>query len=330
MMFRVRMLFVAIFLLTWNAFAQETQETQEEFRPYGDPIIKIFTNYHSTFSDGESSTVFEIQRAYLGYQANLSEKISGKLILDVGDPHFGDLQMTAYLKNAFVQNQDGKLVAKIGMIGLYQYKIQERQWGGRYLYKSFMDEHKFGPSADLGAFVGYQFHDKVSADITIANGDGYKSIESDTTLKYSVGATLTPIRGLVFRTSYDYMGQEAVQQTLAFYLGYSAEKVDLGAEYNYQWNHKMVQNHRLQGLSFYGSYHSKLARYFARYDKLSSPVLSGDADPWNYGNDGQLFIAGVEFHPVKGVIITPNYQGWIPSDGGAVSHSAYLSLEIKF
>lgn len=323
---RTTLLFVALLLLTWNAYSQET----EQFKPYGQGIIKIFTNYHSTFSDGESSRVFEIQRAYLGYRAQLSDKISGQLILDVGDPDFGNFQMTAYLKNAFVQYQNEKLVAKIGMIGLHQFRIQEKQWGGRYLYKSFMDEHKFGPSADLGAFVGYELHDMLDVDLTIANGDGYKSIESDTTLKISVGTTLKPISGMVFRTSYDYMGQEAIQQTLAFYLGYSAKKVDLGAEYNYQWNHRMVQDQHLQGLSFYGSYLLKQTRIFGRYDNLSSPVLSGDTDPWNYGDDGQLLILGVEFHPVKGLIITPNYQAWIPSDESSVLNSIYLSLEIKF
>jgi len=325
-MFRTTLLSFILLSLTWNVFSQEP----EQYKPNGKGIIKIYTNYHSTFSDGESSKVFEIQRAYLGYQANFSEKISGKLILDVGDPGVGKLQMSAYLKNAFMQYRDEKLVARIGMIGLHQFKIQEDLWGGRYLYKSFMDEHKFGPSADLGAFVAYQFHDLLSADITIANGEGYKSIESDSILKYSLGTTLKPFNGLVFRTSYDYMGRDAVQQTLAIYLGYSAAKVDLGAEYNYQWNHKMVQDQHLQGLSFYGSYSSRLARFFARYDNLSSPELSGDPDPWNYGNDGQLFIAGVEFNPVKGLIITPNYQGWIPADRGSMFNSAYLSLEIKF
>jgi hypothetical protein len=170
----------------------------------------------------------------------------------------------------------------------------------------------------------------VSADFTLANGDGYKSIQSDTTLKYSLGVTLKPFGGLVFRPSYDYMGQDAVQQTLALYLGYSAEKFDLGAEYNYQWNHQMVQDENLQGLSFYGSYNAKLFRAFGRYDHLSSPVLEEGTDPWNYGKDGQLFIAGLEFHPVKGLLITPNYQAWIPADESSALNSIYLSLEIKF
>ena len=327
MTLRTTLLSLALLLFACNTFSQETEA--EKFKAHGQGIVKIFTNYHSTFSDGEASRVFEIQRAYLGYQFLLSEKLSGKLVLDVGDPHFGDLQMTAYLKNAFVEYASGKLVAKIGMIGLHQYKLQESQWGGRYLYKSFMDEHKIGPSADLGAFVGYHIHEKVDMDFTLANGDGYKSIQSDTTLKYSLGVTLKPLSGLVFRSSYDYMGQDAVQQTLALYLAYSNKKVDIGAEYNYQWNHQMVQDHHLAGLSFYGSYHLRHMRVFGRYDNLSSPVIGGDTDPWNYEDDGHLIIAGLEFHPVKGLMVSPNYQGWIPADGSPVWHSIYLSLEIK-
>jgi hypothetical protein len=327
MKLKATLLFVAMLLLSWNTFSQVTEA--EKFKAHGQGIVKIFTNYHSTFSDGESSRVFEIQRAYLGYQFLLSEKLSGKLVLDVGDPHFGDLEMTAYLKNAFVQYASGKLVAKMGMIGLHQFKLQESQWGGRYLYKSFMDEHEIGPSADLGVFVGYHIHEKLDLDLTIANGNGYKHIQSDTTLKYSLGASLKPISGLVFRSSYDYMGQEAVQQTLAFYLGYSAKKVDLGAEYNYQWNHDVVQDHHLSGLSLYGSYHIKQMRVFGRYDNLSSPIITGDTDPWNDEDDGHLIIAGLEFHPVKGLMVSPNYQGWIPADGSPVWHSVYLSLEIK-
>jgi hypothetical protein len=318
------------FALLVSAVAMFAQEAKEEFKPYGKPFIKIFTNYHSTFSDGEASRVFEIQRAYLGYQVQLSEKFSGKLNIDVGDPGFGTLKMTAYLKNAYMQYASGKLVAQIGMIGLQQYKMQEDLWAGRYLYKSFMDEYKFGPSADLGAFVAYQFHERVSADITIANGNGYKSIQSDTALKYSLGLTLEPVNGLDFRASYDYMGKDSPQQTMALYLGYSREKVKIGAEYNYQLNYKMVESQDQYGVSFYGSYQARHTRFFGRYDRLSSVTIGSDTDPWNYGNDGQVFIAGVEFNPVKGIMITPNYQGWVPADGSSLLHSAYLSIEIKF
>lgn len=40
--------------------------------------------------------------------------------------------------------------------------------------KSFQDEYKFGSSADLGVSVAYKFNKVVSADVIVANGEGYK------------------------------------------------------------------------------------------------------------------------------------------------------------
>jgi len=209
---RIILSVLAFTLCAGNALAQEANP---EFERSGKAFMKVYTNYHSTWTNGEANKVFEIQRAYFGYQYQLSEYISGRLTLDVGDPHFGDFEMTAYLKHAYVQYRKNRLTAKIGMIGLHQFKLQEDLWGGRYLYKSFMDEHKLGPSADLGAYLAYDIHKILSVDLTIANGEGYKQLESDTALKYSVGATLRPLNGLDLRASYDHMGKDSTQQTLA-------------------------------------------------------------------------------------------------------------------
>lgn len=326
MRLRIYLAVLSFTILTGQSFAQEASS---DFEASGRAFMKIFTNYHSTWTDGEANKVFEIQRAYFGYQYQLSEYISGRLTLDVGDPDFGSLEMTAYLKHAFVQYRKDRITAKIGMIGLHQFKLQEDLWGGRYLYKSFMDEQKFGPSADLGAYLAYIIHDKISADLTVANGEGYKKLESDTALKYSAGLTVLPFKGLTLRASYDYMGSDSVQQTLAFYAGYRTAKIALGVEYNQQLNHKRLNGHDLTGISVYGSYRMKKIRFFGRYDQLLSPVLSTDTDPWNYSKDGQMIIAGVELRPIRGLIVTPNYQSWIPSNGGGVSHSIYLNLEIE-
>ncbi len=307
-----------------------SQNTTGDFKPSGKAFMKIYTNYHSTWTDGESDKVFEIQRAYFGYQAQFSEYFSGRLTLDVGDPSFGNLEMTAYLKHAYAQYRKDRFTAKLGMIGLHQFKLQEDLWAGRYLYKSFMDEHKFGPSADLGVFLAYQVHKVLSVDLTIANGEGYKKVEADTVLKYSVGATVTPVSGLDIRASYDYMGQDSAQQTLAMYIGYRAEKFSAGAEYMVQLNHRRINENDLSGISVFGSYYLKKFRVFGRFDQLSSAKIGTATDPWNYARDGQLIIAGIEFRPVRGIIVTPNYQGWISAESGKMSHSPYLSLEIKF
>lgn len=318
---------LTIILLTGSVYSQEKNE---EFKPSGKPFIKVFTNFHSSFVDGKNHNAFEIQRAYLGYSYKLSKKFSGKLTLDVGNPGVGKLKMTAYLKNAYFQYKSGRLTTKFGLIGLSQFKLQEKQWGGRYLYKSFQDEHKFGSSADLGIFAGYKLNDMVSVDVTIANGEGYKSVEVDSIFKYSAGITISPIKKLDVRVYYDFMGKDSTQQTLSLYAGYTTDKLKVGAEYNRQLNYKMTEDQDRTGLSFYGSYKIKKVRVFGRFDQLSSVKIGNATDPWNYGKDGQCIIAGIEFVPVKGITIAPNYQAWLPANGDPVVNMAYLSCEIKF
>jgi len=71
----------------------------------------------------------------------------------------------------------------------------------------------------------------------------------------------------------------------------------------------MVSDHDLSGVSFWGTYKaSKIVSVFARYDNLTSNTPSGATSHWNASKDGQLYVAGLEFFPVKGVTISPNVQ----------------------
>lgn len=328
---KIKLSLILLLSIITGIDAQETT-TSEEFVPFGKPSVKIFTNAHSTFIDGENSSAFEVQRAYFGYNYSFSKNFSTKLTLDVGDPGVGKLQMTAYLKNAALVYKTNKLEANFGMIGLYGFKIQEKHWGYRYIYKSFQDEHKFGSSADLGASILYKFSDFISADIMILNGEGYKNLQSDDTYKGALGVTITPVNHLNFRAYYDYMRKDNAQQTIALFAGYSAENFKVGGEYNLQKNNLYDENKDLSGFSFYSTITvNKKINLFGRFDKLTSSTLDGDTDPWNIASNGQIYIAGVEYRPVKGVKIAPNFQGWKPSEEDAPFESSiYLNLEISF
>jgi hypothetical protein len=76
---------------------------------------------------------------------------------------------------------------------------------------------------------------------------------------------------------------------------------------------------------------SKKVKVFARWDKLSSNTLSGEPFSWNYSKDGQAVIAGIEYSPVKGVKLAPNFKGWSPNDESKPFVSnLFLSCEFKF
>ena len=195
-----------------------------------------------------------------------------------------------------------------------------------------MDEYKFGPSADLGLNVSYQFIDWLSADITMMNGEGYKKLQADSVFKYGIGITSEPLKGLIVRVYYDMMGNDATQSTIATFIGYENDKINAGIEYNMQSNNKMKDGYDFSGLSVYGSFQaSKMVEGFVRYDNLSSVKVNSAADAWNIKKDGQAIMAGIELSLAKGVKITPNYQGWLPAKSGAKSISGFfINAEMKF
>lgn len=324
---------VSVLLLALLGFLATGMSQTDEFKPGGKPFMKIFSNYHTTFSDGESVSAFELTRLYLGYEYNFSENFSAKANLDIGDPGVGSLEMTAYVKNAYLKYKVDNFSVNFGLISTTQFKVQESAWGYRYIAKSFQDAYKFNSSADLGISLAYKFSDAIRADLIIANGEGYKKLQSDSALRTGFGVTITPVEKLTARVYYDFITKnDNTQSSLATFIGYAANNFSLGAEYNQQFNVKYIEDQELSGTSFYGTLKaSPKVKFYARYDNLFSNILSGDFQDWNLSKDGELYIAGLEYAPVKGVKLAPNFQGWSPADDSRdFSASIFLNCEIKF
>jgi len=334
---RIKLLLVATVLLSIPLFGQETEPVvKEEFKPSGKPIVTIFTDFHVLKTgDGDLKPGFDVMRAYFGYEYNFSQNWSGRVIFDAGDsdPDATGYQKVVFPKNALLNYSSGNLSIRFGLIGLNQFNLQEKQWGYRYIYKPFQDAYKMGYSADYGVIGEYKFSDMVSADVSITNGEGFKSLDVDSTLKLSLASTFRPIEGLDFRIYYDFLNDTAAaQQTISFFGGYTINDFVVGAEFNYQINNNRREELDLFGISLYGRGPiGKNIDVFGRYDLLSSNTLEGADDPWNIGGNGQKYIAGVEFAPVKGIKIAPNFQGWSPSEEDADFQTAlFLNVEIKF
>ncbi|WP_340111514.1 hypothetical protein [Maribellus mangrovi] len=328
----MKKMYLLLLVMTTIITAGFSQEKPEEFKPNGKPLALIFTNFNTSFSDGESTKSFEITRAYLGYEYNFSKEWYAKLVLDVGDPKVGGLQMTAYLKNAYIQYKKSNFKASFGMISTTQFKVSEKTWGLRYIEKSYQDAYKFNASADIGFNLDYKFADFVSADFSLINGEGYKLIQADEFVRPGLGVTVKPVDNVVGRVYVDTYGKDVKQQSLATFLAYSGEKLTVGGEYNYQKNHNRVEGQDIYGTSFYATYQAAdKFKLFGRFDDLKSKALEGESDPWQLNKDGQLLMAGLEFNAVKGVKFAPNVRYWNPADESIPATTyAYLNLELKF
>ncbi|MCL3779443.1 hypothetical protein EMN47_03480 [Prolixibacteraceae bacterium JC049] len=308
-----------------------TTTAQDNFQPSGKPFAKLFGNFHSTFSDGENASAFELKRAYLGYEYKFSPNWSAKANFDIGNPGVGKHEMAAYIKNAYAKYQKDGFKLEFGMISTKQFKVQEKFWGYRYIEKSFQDAYKFNSSADLGIAATYQFSKSFSADIIIANGEGYKKIEGDSILRTGIGATFTPVKGLTLRGYTDFMKDDATQTSYTAFVGYQVNNFSIGAEYNLQQNNRMREGHDFSGVSFYSTLRLEKVKLFARFDNLTSEKVENATEGWNVGRDGQLILAGFEFSPIRGIKVAPNYRGWnSKANNQKFASSFYLNCEIKF
>lgn len=328
-----------LFVLTnLEAKPQAVDSTKKEsWAERGEVYGLIFANFHSDLNNEETERGFEIKRAYLGYKSKLDDHFSANIKLDIGSPddvsEYSLKKRFAYFKNAYMQYKNGKFSIQIGISDCQQFKVQEKFWGLRYIYQSFQDVNKFGPSADMGILLDYVISDKISLDASFLNGEGYTQLQSDEDFKTSIGATYTPLKYLMLRLYFDSgIAYEYNQSNMASFVGVMFNKFSVGGEYNYQWNNKSENDHDMYGYSFYGTYQlaSKL-KLFGRYDHVFSNTLEGEINPWNLSNDGSTIITGIEFSPIKNTQIAIDYQDKIAyAENGTDLHFVYVNLQFSF
>ncbi len=317
--------------LVFTIFAFQLQAQWEK----GEPILKVFANYHQGITDNDRSTAFEIKRIYLGYRQKLDQHFSAEVKLDVGSPEdlsqFSLIRRYAYFKTAALYYNREKITVYMGLFDMKQFGLQEDIWGYRYLYKSFQDEYKYGPSADIGAGVTYRINDFISTDLVISNGEGYKNLQSDDIFKFALNTTIYFPGNIYLKMYVDQMRKNISQRTYSLFLGTVKEKYRLGAEYNYRENDYFIQSHNLKGISVFGTYiFNKKWEIYARYDKLNSNLTTDSEFPWNINNDGSAIISGLQYIATNGVKFSFNYRDWYSfAANGPDKAFLYLNLEFK-
>ncbi len=319
-------------LLLFSMTSNKAKAQDEAFKPGGKPAVTLFTNYGFIKTGGSTIAAFNLERAYLGFTYDFSEDFSAKVVFDVGDPGVGKLDYTAYAKNAYLQYSPGKLTLAFGMVGTTYFKNQEKLFAYRYIAKSFQDEYKISPSADLGFTASYKFSDIISADFMAVNGEGYKNVQADSTFRYAAGVNIAPVKGLFLRGSFDIMPGTDAQKTASFFGSYNFGPATIGFEYTSRMNQGMDNGRNIGGYSVTASASAfKNITLFGRYDMLGSNVMTGDTDPWNLNSDGSFLLLGFDYTPLKGVRIAPNYQGWFTRNNAINNVSSFMvNVEIKF
>ncbi|MDD4821949.1 MAG: hypothetical protein PHI48_05260 [Bacteroidales bacterium] len=321
-------------------------------------IIQVINRTIFEQSKAKTNYGMYINRAHIGYKHSFSSKWHGVVVLDIGRPSvFGNLQVADSLGTAMNTNYDytqgsyystglkfsyleyrpsDNLMIQAGGILQNHYITQEKFWGFRYIQETFQDLYFKTPSGDLGAIAFYSPYNWLSMDVALTNGEGFRNNQdTGSNVKYAVGTDIKPLQGVVGRIYYDHLESDRAigkspQQLVSLFIGYKeSSKYRIGVEYNYHFNHNMIKNQDLYGTSVFGAIELATRwELYGRYDHLSSNK-GNDRNKWNVNSNGQAFLSGIHYSPVKGVSVALSYKKWIGEKSSNNSNSLSLNFEYK-
>ena len=330
---------ILLMIIVLSPLVTFSQGGDDQVDTKGQPHFKVFWNYHYDYTkDVDQVSAFELTRVYLGYKYAFDEKFSAKITYDIGKNDAGS-NHTAFVKIAQLDYKINPSVKiSMGLIEGKQYKDQENHWGYRYIYKMLQDEHKFGPSADLGINAEFKISKKLLANLFVVNGEGYKNLQDeDGNQRFGMSLIYNPLKKLTTKFYYDTHASENSKSlnNIAFFAGYKADSWRIGAEYNKMENgtnyKTAIDDHNLDGISFYGSYvFNNKVEIFARFDEISSNIITGQDNSWNYNKDGALMLFGAQYVAAKGVKFSVNSRNFnYINDDIEDSSFIYFNAEFK-
>jgi len=281
--------------------------------------------YELNINDQKISS-FEIGRAYLTYEAEITPALKVKVQTDVGRQKndSDNPQLVLFLKNAKLdwKNRHGTLT--VGLQGSNIFKIQEGNWGHRFIEKSAMDLFHIANSADQG--IGWYFTGRsLKGSLLISNGSGYKKPEND---KYKLVSLqlftgMKKLKGQGFNggailTNEGYNVDSvtvANKSILGIFGGLAGKSFRIGAEYDYLDDSQNSNDFSI--VSIYSTY--KLSKYneiFIRIDQTTNEMEDGK------------YIFGLKLEPAAGIKIAPNLRYAFDKDENSLEYG--LNFEFKF
>ena len=152
---------------------------------------QIYTAFRYGFKDTyKPQAAFEFNQGILGYFNQISEKVSGKIMLDVtrttnilsitdsaGNPmtydYFEGSKYTAYLKMAEIKWDISECFSlRVGELLNTQYlTFQDKFWGYRYVDVTYQEKFRLGMPADFGIQFDYKYKDKLINQFSVVNGE---------------------------------------------------------------------------------------------------------------------------------------------------------------
>lgn len=171
-----------------HALAADQDKQDKQDKKTDPPQVKVgalvFAHYgYDLTKDAEGANSFDLDRAYLGAQSQMTKHLAAKVMLDAGrlDDTSADTKLRVFVKHAWLEASNGKAIkARFGVVDTGYTGYEEAFIGLRYMAKSMADDQKVLSTADIGINAqGEQAGGMVSWHAAILNGEGYSKPELD-------------------------------------------------------------------------------------------------------------------------------------------------------
>jgi hypothetical protein len=317
---------------------------------------------------------FQFNRIYFGYDRDINETFSIRFTLDANFDKEYQLQQTGTLKvvdtsgdtvlvPTYTLQESGKAFRPfvkyaylavncklipgskwyLGMISMPFVNIpQNQQWGYRVIAKGAMNIQGWGYTADMGVGWKGMWNDQYLVEFALTNGSGFRNPELDMFKVMELRGTAYLLKKQLIVSafgSYEQLTRDVNAMIAEAMVGFDHKKFRVGAEYArrmfseayFYANGKSAEAQYLYSFWLHLKPH-EMVTLLGRYDHY-------DPNPDMDHDGSSLWIAGVDFHPIKNVRIIPNVQinsfesednPSTAADESASVNTFYLSLEVNW
>ncbi|MCF8366453.1 MAG: hypothetical protein K9H16_11765 [Bacteroidales bacterium] len=296
---------------------------------------QIFADFKYNFNkEIKPVAAFRFNQGIIGYYHKISDKVSGKIMLDVtrttnftsitdslGRPvsfdYFEGSKYTAYLKMAEIKwDVTNYFTLRFGQLLNTQYlTFQDQFWGFRYVDVTMQEKFRLGMPADFGAQVDLKLKDKLLYQFSVVNGEGpFRHQDEDGKFLFAQNIQYYPVPGLTVKLYADFAPapdtglMEGDKSIISIFAGYQKPKYRLGGEYSQMNHYQYAYDKNLEAWSVFCSVLliNKLT-LLLRYDHLNISH-AGVFEKIDY------YIGGLQYEPVEKFATSINFRYFSPDE----------------
>jgi hypothetical protein len=219
---------------------------------------------------------YNINRTLLIYKYNIVKQLRLSV---AGNTYLKDknkpLELTPYLKRAYLQYHDKKISITAGLIVLEQFKYQRKIWQLRYIDKTFQNKFKYGENRNVGLKMKHELSNSFAYDFALTSG--YSTPIDNYTEEYAFsGGQTFKLPFCTFRLFNSFMIKQNIEHTSSLFIAKKLNKTNIGVEFAGQFNCSEDLFEQQKGGSIFVNHRFfKKVMYFARYD-LNQSYLQED------------------------------------------------------